>query len=100
METKEIIEKWGLMTDIDVISFFKTNENSRCKLNFLYTMLVKKERYALAKLFKNKIEILDYLESFNKLKYHQRQIDFEAGFIACCGKTVNEKIIEQYLKDT
>ena len=100
METKEVIEKWGLMPEEDIISFFKTNEDNRCKLNFLYSMLVRKERYALAKLFKNKIEILDFLESFKKQQYCQRKIDFEAGFIACCGKTVSEKNIDQYLKTT
>jgi len=63
---KEMAEKWGNMTDENVILFFKDNENDRCKLNFLFNILLKKQRYALAKLFKNKIEILETLKGYEK----------------------------------
>ena len=58
-------------TDNEIVVFFKENENDMYKLKSIYTELVKSQRYYLAKLYKNKIEILEHLEKFeieNNLK--------------------------------
>ena len=58
-------------TDNEIVVFFKENENNMYKLRSIYTELVKSQRYYLAKLYKNKIEILEHLEKFeieNNLK--------------------------------
>ena len=58
-------------TDNEIVVFFKENENDIYKLKSIYTELVKSQRYYLAKLYKNKIEILEHLEKFeteNNLK--------------------------------
>ena len=51
-------------TDNEVVTFFKDNKRNLYKLKSVYTELVKNERYYLAKLFKNQIEVLEFLEDF------------------------------------
>jgi hypothetical protein len=46
------------------VSFFKDNKRNLYKLKSVYTELVKNERYYLAKLYKNEIEVLEFLEDF------------------------------------
>ena len=53
-------------TDNEVIVFFKDNRSNIYKLKSVYTELVKKERYSLAKLYKNQIEVLEFLNDFDE----------------------------------
>ena len=61
-------------TDKEVIDFFKDNENNMYKLKSIYTELLKSQRYYLAKLYKNKIEILEHLEKFELDNNEERKL--------------------------
>ena len=52
-------------TDNEVVIYFKDNIRNLYNLKSVYTELVKKERYHLAKLYKNQIEVLECLNDFD-----------------------------------
>ena len=52
-----------MKTDKEIIEHFEKNQFYLYELEIMFKDLVKKERYALAKLYKNQIENLKYLKS-------------------------------------
>lgn len=53
-------------TDNEIIIFFRDNRSNLYKLKSVYTDLVKSQRYYLAKLYKNQIEVLECLNEFDE----------------------------------
>lgn len=50
--------------DKEAIAIFEVNKNQKPTLQIYLNVMIKQQRYVLAKIFKNQIEILDLLEGF------------------------------------
>lgn len=55
------------LSDEEVIIIYKNIENKHYELKIFFEKLVKDQRYALAKLFKNRIEIIESLKNYEEL---------------------------------
>ena len=55
------------LTEEEVIIVFKNIKDKHCELKVFFERLVKEQRYALAKLFKNQIEIIESLKSYEEV---------------------------------
>jgi hypothetical protein len=68
MESKSFsIENLKGLTDEEVILIYKNIENKHYELKMFLNNLVKLQRYALAKLFKNKVDIIETLKYYEEL---------------------------------
>jgi hypothetical protein len=68
MESKSFsIENLKGLTDEEVILIYKNIENKHYELKMFLNNLVKLQRYALAKLFKNKVEIIETLKYYEEV---------------------------------
>lgn len=52
-----------MKTDDEIIEYFQSYQFDLYELEIMFKELLKKERYALAKLYKNQIDNLKYLKS-------------------------------------
>ena len=55
------------LTEEEVIIVFKNIKDKHYELKVFFNKLVKEQRYSLAKLFKNQIEIIESLKNYEEL---------------------------------
>ena len=55
------------LTEEEVIIVFKNIKDKHYELKVFFNRLIKEQRYALAKLFKNQIEIIESLKNYEEL---------------------------------
>ena len=64
--TKKQIFKTKKMTEKEILEYFKINQNKIDSLESMYKDLIKNQKYALAKLYSSQIDVLKYLQMFNR----------------------------------
>jgi len=65
------------LTEEEVIIIFKNIREKHYELKVFFERLVKEQRYALAKLFKNQIEIIERLKSYEKIFAKKKKFNYD-----------------------